>query len=340
MQNSIQWLQKISNTKSFTKCQWLHGENKTVQEHALNLIKKYFTNYDIQTIILSSNNDWQETAIALQHIDIFSPQKIAIIRLHSSKLAKTQADNLAAICQTIGPQQQIFFFSDSIDKRQLKSKWLQPIIKNIDFVTTNQLKPAEQNLWVKLFAAENNLKLSSDSIKYLCSLTYGNSDDCCQCLQQLAMIYSDEIINNSHIDTILSQQSNFQYYELSDALLSGNTKLMETIINRFLNGKCEKALLLWSVKQITLQLHQFQFDISNGKSTQQVLASIWSSKKPLYNSALNRISYQKLHTILQATLNLDKSLKGSNNNDFWQLFNLICNSICNGNTRLLENYNG
>ena len=338
MQNSIvPWLKQIGKTNTFAKCQWLHGENKSLQEHAISSIKDKLSEiFSCQTIMLENSNDWEQAAINLQHKDLFSPQKLVLLRSSTNKLNKNMRDSLQLIANAHGKNQQIIILSESLDKRQLKAKWLQEIINKIEFTTTNQLKPQEQISWIRIYATERSVNLRPDAITYLASLTQGNTADCKQCLDQLQMLYANEIITTKQIEVILSQQSNFQYYELSDTLLSGDTKLTQTMLQRFKNGQHEKMLLLWSVKQIVLQLHKFQHQLHQGHSSNQVLAKVWSSKQNLYRSALNRLSYSNLHKLLRATLEIDKCVKGVVEGDFWQHFNTICMVICSGNTKLLE----
>ncbi len=337
--NIITWLKQFTDNKNLAKCLWLHGDNKTIQENIVATIKSmYKSDFDIQTNIINGNSDWKDIATDLQHVDMFSDKKVIFIRLCVSKLHESIATALTTIVATFSTTQKIILLSDAIDKRQLKAKWLQLAINQIDFIATNQLKPAEQQNWVRLYADSKQLRLEHQSINYLCSLTHGNTDDCKQCLDQLSMLYTDTIITPKHIDTVLSQQSKFQYYELSDVLLSGNTQTTQTIINRFKNSSHEKILLIWSIKQIISQLHQFQHEIIQGKTHKQTLASVWSSKQSLYNAALRRLNYASLHQILFAILKLDKIVKGMVANDFWSLFETICFSICSGNTKLLENF--
>jgi DNA polymerase-3 subunit delta len=335
--NIITWLKQFTNNKQLSKCLWLHGDNKTIQENAVATIKAiYKSDFAIQTNIVNGNSDWEAVATDLQHVDMFSDKKIIFIRLHTSKIQESIATALTTIVATFSPTQKIILLSDAIDKRQLKAKWLQATMSQIDFIATNQLKAAEQQSWIKFYADSKQLRLEHNSISYLCSLTHGNTDDCKQCLDQLSMLYTNTVITLKNIDTVLSQQSKFQYYELSDALLSGNTQITQTIINRFKNSEHEKILLIWSIKQIITQLHQFQYETNQGKTYKQVLASVWSSKQSLYNAALRRLNYKSLHIILFAILQLDKCVKGIVSADFWNLLETICFSICSGNTKLLE----
>lgn len=335
--NVIQWLKSLKQTKTWQQCQWLNGDNKTLQEQAITAIKQKFApDYSIQTTLIENNSDWPKVAADLQHIDMFSPQKIVLLRLTGSKLQKNIADSLATIIKSASATQQIIILSDAIDKRQLKSKWLQEICSDINFVSTNQLKPQEQQQWVKLYAAERNIDIGPQISSYICSLTHANIADCKQCLDQLALLYAGTVITRNEVDLVLSQQSNFQYYELSDTLLQGNMQLLQTIVDRFKNGKHEKALLLWSIKQVVLPLHKYKHKLSTGANVNQVLAGVWSSKQGLYKAALQRLTMPALDSLLQQTYALDKCLKGANERDFWQLFTTICNALITGQVQLLE----
>ena len=185
--------------------------------------------------------------------------------------------------------------------------------------------------FIQNLAKINKLQINQQAIEFLAHHTQGNSLAAAQLIEKLSINFdTNKEITARDIQPHLTNQTQFQLYELADAILVGNVNKSLHILHRQKEQRTEAILVLWIITQEVRQLlkinHLLQQSISFANSCRKL--NIWTSKIANYEKAIKRLDFLKSCELLQQCKQIDNLLRSSDSQRAWQLFEKIIVFIC------------
>lgn len=251
---------------------------------------------------------WESLRYHLQSFSLFAEKTLYQIAYHKSALEKNAQRLLIDFAESNSTHATVILTGN-----QLKQKSLSTVEKHerIGLIPVWPLKQHEFVRWVDQQLRRVFTQVPPASDQLIARFCQNNPYAVRQIIAKLKLTQpKSSPLTEEVISQQLSNQCEFQIFELSDACLEGNFKKVMQILAYLRHNPNELNLLLWGVsKEIRslLQLHSISQTKPITQACQQL--GIWRSKMSLYQSAIKRLNTSILNQLLWACHDADKSIK-------------------------------
>lgn len=310
--------------------QLIHGNSELlVNEHRLALINKAKRHgYDqIERVTIDPQFNWQELITNAHCQDLWSDKKVIDINNHINKLDRQATAALIELAELADKQLLVIVCCGKLTSAQTKAKWYQ----QLDTIgQCNQMRApnaSEYPSW--LIKRANTLKITLDQqcAQQLAELTQGNLLAGQQALEK-AQLLDMVALTSDKLDQVISDSAQYQVFDLGDALLQQKANTCLTMLNNLQQQNTEATLILWSLSQTCRQLLQMRIEVDKGASVQQVTSKQWASKRPLFQSALQKTTTKQLSQLMQQCHSIDLTIKSNQSAQCWQQFSSWILQFC------------
>jgi DNA polymerase-3 subunit delta len=216
----------------------------------------------------------------------------------------------------------------NLKRPSLKTKWFQSIAQNSVHINVYQPDINAAIRIIKLELADTKVDLSDNAVQLLAQKTEGNLIATKQIIRLLSnqdTLHFDE----ETIRPFLHEHTNFDVYDLSDAILMQQKAKALTILNSILNEGNKYPLILWTLKRELRILSQLE--ASQDSYGQKVFKenNIWASKQKYYSSLSQKITPQIIADNLKKCLEVDLCIKGAKKGNIHLKLNEIVFKLLN-----------
>ena len=161
------------------------------------------------------------------------------------------------------------------------------------------------------------LKTDIQGINLINEMSTGNLLAAAQEIEKLSLLYGQTNISAEQIYSGINDNARFNVYNLIDAALQNNATLCMQIINNLKNSGAEPTIILWAIARELRSLIGIATAIKHGKSLDQAMQSVWSSRKNIVKKALQQHSLQNFTKMLAAAARIDLIIKGATKGVVW-----------------------
>lgn len=219
------------------------------------------------------------------------------------------------------------------------AKLAKGIEKQTWFITLNQYEPntilincqtpTVENLprWVKNRTKAMGLDADNEAIQQLCYSYENNLLALKQALQLLDLLYPDHKLNYNRVISVVEQSSIFTPFQWIDALLVGKANRAKRILKGLQAEDVQPVILLRTLQRelftlLELTKPQQRIVTTEKLPIQQIKTEfdrlkIWQNRRPLFLSAIHRLTYQTLYEIIQELANIERLAKQEFSDEVW-----------------------
>ena len=280
-------------------------------------------------ITIDTNTDWSALIEASQSMGLFFNKQIFILNLPENLTALLQK-NLQQFINGLNEDSLLVLILPKLSKAAEKQEW---------FIQANQLDPqsvvancqtpnSEQlSRWVKHRTKNMGLSADEEAVQLLCYSYENNLLALKQALQLLDLLYPDHKLTYNRVKSVVEQSSVFTPFQWIDALLSGKANRSKRILRGLQAEDVQPVILLRTLQRelfTLLELTKPQQHIMTTEKlpTQQIKTKfdrlkIWQNRRPLFLSAIQRLTYQKLYEIIQELANIERLAKQEFSDEVW-----------------------
>ncbi len=263
---------------------------------------------DKQSFEIGKNQSWESLATQLQSYNLFAEKTLYQICWTKGTLDKTAQNILINFAESNSTHATVILTGN-----QLKQKSLAKFEKHgqIGLIPVWPLKPNEFVRWTNQKIQKAFPTAHSSAAELISRFCQNNPYAVRQVIAKLKLTHSPSSpLTEEAISQQLSNQCEFQVFELSDACLEGNAGKVLQILAYLYNNPNELNLLLWVVSKDIRNLLQLQV-LSQTMSFAQACQKlkIWQSKAMLYQSALKRVNSLMLNRLAEFCHTADKLIK-------------------------------
>jgi len=264
--------------------------------------------------------DWNEITQEYNSLSLFSDKRIIEIELGDQKAGQTGSNALKSLAQHINPDCIVIIKGNKAGQDIQRSAWFKALDKQGLFIPCYEITGNHLNTWLNQQCQNLSLVLDQQAKQFLLESTQGNLLATHQELEKLVLLYGCTPISKKHLISVLRDQSKFDIFDLSDALLNGNLEKIVNIINNLKNNHNEVASVSWAITRDAQQLFEMSNALQLGENINQVFKAnnVWKNKQALYQSALNRIPLTQLKHILVLLSQFDSGFKSGTLISPWQ----------------------
>lgn len=281
------------------------------------------------SIQVDSQTDWVQLIESCQSMGLFFSKQILSLNLPENFTALLQK-NLQELISVLHKDVLLILQVAKLTKGIEKQTW---------FITLNQYEPnailincqtpTVENLprWVKNRTKAMGLDADNEAIQQLCYSYENNLLALKQALQLLDLLYPDHKLNYNRVISVVEQSSIFTPFQWIDALLVGKANRAKRILKGLQAEDVQPVILLRTLQRelftlLELTKPQQRIVTTEKLPIQQIKTEfdrlkIWQNRRPLFLSAIQRLTYQTLYEIIQELANIERLAKQEFSDEVW-----------------------
>ena len=303
-----------------------------LNDAALSIKKAWRQHGDTDEKILHINTaaDWKSLQEEAYSYSLFSELVLLDIRFDKKTIDAAGKSVLSQYLTKTNPRCLIILQASAVPAKQLQ--WL---VNNahVTVVQVTALTEDALQQWIASQLQIRNIRHASQVPALIHQYSQNNMLACAQIVEKLALIYEDDtVLTIDDVRAQLTDQCDFQLFELADACLSANTEKALHLLRQACNTRGEPTLILWILTQEIRQLIQLSHLLKQGInfSTACSQLRIWPKRTKLYEKTLTRLPLSRLYQLLHDCEKLDERIKTSQGQHIWQAFENLARSLCLG----------
>lgn len=319
---------------------WLaHGDEPLLSQWLIDALRPHWRaqNYAIKRIELVSVKSWQEVLSELGSQSLFDDASALIVTgNHKPDKPVIEAlEHFAQDAQTGAHSHSLIWLTPKQDRRAQSSKWFAPFAQYGHVIDCNLYNEQQRQQLLQIQAQQFGLRLSQDAWQLLMSHTEHHLLSAYQTLWRLSYLFAPQLVididdssqetgssvqpvNNIALDVkdlqaALVSDAQFSVFDLSDAMLMGNSTQVAKIIFQLKATDEPTTLVLWAISKDMRQIMQ----LMDGQDPQAL--GIWRSKQGLYQQACRRQSKAQTAEWPALLYRCDQAIKGLIRQPAWEL---------------------
>lgn len=321
---------------------WLaHGDEPLLSQWLIDAMRPHWRaqNYAIKRIELISVKSWQEVLSELGSQSLFDDASALIVTGNHKpdKAVIAELERFAQDAQTGAHSHSLLWLTPKQDKRAQSSKWFAPFTQYGHVIDCNLYNEQQRQQLLQIQAQQFGLRLSQDAWQLLMSHTEHHLLSAYQTLWRLSYLFAPQLVTNNDNDVQQQQASHatqpttnvaldikdlqaalvsdaqFSVFDLSDAMLAGNSRQVAKIMFQLKATDEPTTLVLWAISKDMRQIMQ----LMDGQDPQTL--GIWRSKQGLYQQACRRQTQTQAAEWPALLYKCDQAIKGLIRQPAWEL---------------------
>lgn len=322
---------------------WLaHGDEPLLSQWLIDALRPHWRaqNYAIKRIELISVKSWQEVLSELGSQSLFDDASALIVTGNHKpdKAVIEELERFAQDAQIGAHSHSLLWLTPKQDRRSQSSKWFVPFAQYGHVIDCNLYNEQQRQQLLQIQAQQFGLRLSQEAWQLLMSHTEHHLLSAYQTLWRLSYLFAPQLVGNNDdsfqdasktskltppttnvaldikdLQAALVSDAQFSVFDLSDAMLAGNSAQVAKIIFQLKATDEPTTLVLWAISKDMRQIMQ----LMDGQDPQAL--GIWRSKQGLYQQACRRQSSAQTAEWPALLYRCDQAIKGLIRQPAWEL---------------------
>ncbi|OOF59509.1 DNA polymerase III subunit delta [Rodentibacter myodis] len=292
------------------------------------------------SVQIDHQTDWRQLIESSQSMGLFFNKQVLILNLPENLTALLQK-NLQELIAVLNEDILLILVLPKLTKPMEKQAWFLAINQyEPNVLLVNCQTPTSENLprWVKNRVQAMGLIANEEAIQQLCYSYENNLLALKQALQLLDLLHPDHKLNYNRVIAVVEQSSVFTPFQWIDALLAGKVNRAKRILNGLRAEDVQPIILLRTLQRELLTLleltkPQQPVQLKDNLPLWQIKGEfdrlkIWQNRRPLFITAVQRLTYQKLYDIIQELANIERLAKQEFSDEVWVKLADLTVKIC------------
>ncbi|TKB49483.1 DNA polymerase III subunit delta [Ferrimonas sediminicola] len=263
------------------------------------------------SLVQESPFNWQELAQECHSLSLFANRRIIELELPNGKPG---ADGSAVLTE-LAPQLQdtlLLLHGPKLGKEQTNSKWFKTLETAGLYVQALTPEGPHYHRWLQGRLRHHGVNLQPDALMQFGEMFEGNLLAADQAMAQLALLAGNRSIGAEALARLLSNQSRYSVYQLTDLLLLGQCDKALTVLGQLKLEETAPVLINWALIRELQLLLELQQGLSRGENQAALFKrlKIWPKRQPLYRGCLQRLPLARITALLGRCGALEQSIKG------------------------------
>ena len=195
--------------------------------------KEYF----LREIFFSNDSAFRlENLFKENENSLFSEKKIIDLRLNSS-LTKDESESFIDFCRNLNEDKSLIVSINNIERVTTK-KWFKELSNVSEVTEIKKIYPNQFRNWLIQQSKKSSLDLDIETLNLVIEKTQGNFLAAIQEIKFLKALNSSE-------KTSISENSDFEIFNLSDSILNDDVEMSLKIFRNLQNKKTAEPIILW-----------------------------------------------------------------------------------------------
>lgn len=283
---------------------------------------------DENTVQLNAPADWEQLREEANSYSLFSELVLLDARCDKKSIDAAGKKMLQHYIQNINSKCLIILRAPNVPSKSLQ------LLANNEHTVLVQIypfSPSELQRWITTQLQHHAIRHEAQVPTLIHHYTQGNMLACAQVIEKLVLITNkNELLTKSMVLEQLSDQCDYQLYELAEACLSAHTEKAIHLLRQACQNKTEPTLILWLLSQEIRQLIQLDHLRKQAISltTACTQLKIWPQRARSYETTLARVPLIKLQQLLHTCQQLDEQIKSNQSVAIWHGLENVALVLC------------
>lgn len=263
--------------------------------------------------------NWNELLAERGSLSLFSDSKITDIRLAKMPNAEAQKA-LIELVKTADSENLLLIRFPKVEKRQKNTKWFKALTAEAKLRELWPPKAHEYVAWIQKHATQLRLNIEPQAAAKLAEQTEGNLLAAKQAIEKLLILFPEQTIDLSKMDSIALDSSRYSIFLCLDEALAGHGQRAIRMLHKFRQEAVAPIAILVNLTREIELCQKTALAGLQGQTPIQALSKsyLWESKKRLIAGAVNRLPLVIWQKLLVRCALLDRIVKGQEKGDIWQ----------------------
>lgn len=313
----------ISLEKNLAPIYLVHGEEVILALEAIDQIRqKVKKSGYIERKVVEVDDQFDQITLqqATYSQSLFSTHQLLEIHFATGKLITKSSGILKKLAQDPPENTIVLLICTQLDKAQQQSDWFNTLSKIALIVDAKPIPKDQFAQWIKKRFARQQQAISEDALTWMAEQFEGNCLAAKQTIEKFALLSEYHEITLAIMKNHINHAAHFSIFELGDAWMGQDCKRTLRILNELKTTGEALTLILWTVTDDIRKLIKFRQAMSTKQPLGEVEKNLrlWGNKKYLVKSASQRLNSQRLIFALTKCAQLDRQIKGLEEQDPWQ----------------------
>lgn len=274
--------------------------------------------------------DWQEIIAQYQSMSLFSARTLIEFDLNEQKPGTQGSQIFKQLVELVNPDTILVLKGAKAGQDIQRSAWFKALDKQGVFVPCYPLTGNHLSRWLDEQCDSLNLNLHNNAKQSLIDATEGNLLACHQELEKLSLLYGSDLVDQQAVMQGLLNQSKFDIFDLSHALLQGQSEQVVKIMSKLADDNTEAMSIFWAINKEAASLLAMQHGRLNGANMADLYKqfNIWKNQQATTQQALNRLNIKALEQITKHLAQFDAAYKQGSLVAPYQALTHICLVFC------------
>ena len=274
--------------------------------------------------------DWQEIIAQYQSMSLFSARTLIEFDLNEQKPGTTGSQIFKQLTELVNDDTILVLKGAKASQDIQRSAWFKALDKQGIFVPCYPLTGNHLTRWLDEQCYRLNLNLHNNAKQSLIEATEGNLLACHQELEKLSLLHGSDLVDQQAVMQGLLNQSKFDIFDLSDALLKGHAEQAVKVMTKLAADNTEAMSIFWAINKEASNLLAMQHARLTGANMTDLYKqfNIWKNQQATIQHALNRLNSKVLEQIIKQLAQFDAAYKQGNLIAPYQALTHICLVFC------------
>ncbi len=273
-------------------------------------------------LVVEGNFNWQQIILETSSTSIFADKHLVEVKIPAGKFGLAGSKVIQAYCQRPPADCVLLLISGKLASSTLKSKWYQAVDKLGVTMQVWHLNGTELLQWLQQRLLQRGLQLEMSAVKLIAARVEGNLLAAVQEIEKLYVIYGSGRISNTDIEAAVTDNSRFDVFALTDAVLQGKLNRSLKILYALETEGIAAPVVLWALSREIRQL--ITLKLASNLNLEFKKLGIWMQRQQGCKLALARLNLATLKQGLQLSAQADREIKGQQSGNYWETLYLIC----------------
>lgn len=301
----------------------VHGDEPLLSLEAADSVRSTaraagFTQREVHTV--ERGFDWNRLVASASSMSLFGDRTLIELRIPTGKPGTEGAAAIEAHCRTVSEDVLTLVSVPRLDRAGQNSAWFGALDRAGVVVNIFGVDRAHLPQWIASRLARQKQRTATDALAFIADCVEGNLLAAHQEIQKLGLLYPEGELRFEQIREAVLNVARFDVYQISEALLNGDTKRFARVLDG-LRGEGEASnRLLWVMSEDVRAVLRVQAAQQNGQSLQDVYRThrIWGEpRQRAIGAAARRLATAQLEAALGQAAAVDRMIKGLTKGDAW-----------------------
>ncbi|MDP5292671.1 DNA polymerase III subunit delta [Oceanimonas sp. CHS3-5] len=320
-------------------CYFIYGDEPLLKQEALDELRRAARaqGFDERHKFDADDGlDWDAIFDASQTLSLFSSRQIIELTL-PDKLDRTGSDRLRELLRQCHPDLLLLISGPRLNQQQQKTAWYKALAEAGPVVPVFTPDARHLARWLELRLRRHHLSAEPDALHWLTLAFEGNLLAAAGEIEKLALLSLPQPLTLQALQQHVQPHYHFNPFQLLDPLLQGKVKRGCRILLQLRQEGVEAGMLCHLLAKELTTLQSLQMALTDGQSFHQAAAAlhVWSSRQPLMQTALNRLSAPKLDALSRMLAAADAAVAAFDDDSAWRWLQALCVGFFDDNTPII-----